>query len=66
MLLNEWQRLYTTITNMEVSRAVNNCKVHELRKLNDPVARFFDIVNCLYLRNCYEPMEQRLLTYEVS
>lgn len=66
MLLSEWRRLCTTITDAEVKRAVNKCKFHELVKLNDPVDRFLDIVNCLYLRNCYKPMKERLATYEVS
>ncbi|XP_019696325.1 mitochondrial-processing peptidase subunit beta-like [Harpegnathos saltator] len=64
MLLHEWRRLSTTITGMEVQRAVNKCMFHELMKLNDPVNRFFDIVNCLYLRDCYEPMNDRLTGYK--
>lgn len=66
MLLHEWRRLSTTITDMEVQRAVNKCIFHELTKLNDPVNRFFDIFNCLYLRDCYEPMSDRLARYNVS
>ncbi|XP_032685412.1 mitochondrial-processing peptidase subunit beta-like, partial [Odontomachus brunneus] len=63
MLLHEWRRLNTTITDMEVQRAVNKCIFHELMKLNDPVNRFLDIFNCLYLRDCYEPMSDRLARY---
>ncbi|XP_067211015.1 mitochondrial-processing peptidase subunit beta-like isoform X2 [Linepithema humile] len=64
MLLREWRKLYTTVTNLEVERAINKCKFQELKKLNDPVDRFFDIVNCLHLRKCYIPMEERLAKYE--
>lgn len=66
MLLSEWRRLCTIITNAEVERAVNQCIFHELTKLNDPVDRFFDIVNCLYLYNRYSSMEERFARYQVS
>lgn len=65
MLLHEWRKLCTSTTDKVVERAVNRCKFHELAKLNDPVDRFLDIVDCLHLRNCYEPMEERLAKYDV-
>lgn len=66
LLLSEWRRLCTIITNAEVERAINQCIFHELAKLNDPVEHFLDIVNCFYLCNYYNPMEERLTSYQVS
>jgi len=66
MLSSQWRRLCTLITNTEVERAVNQCIFQELTKLNDPVERFFDIVNSFYLCNHYNPMEERLACYQVN
>ncbi|XP_011879225.1 PREDICTED: cytochrome b-c1 complex subunit 1, mitochondrial-like isoform X2 [Vollenhovia emeryi] len=64
MLLSEWRRLCTISTDVEVERAVNQCVFHELTKLNNPMDRFFDMVNCFYLYNRYIPMKERFANYQ--
>lgn len=60
----QWMRLCTTITQKEVSRAVNQCKTKELLILNDPLNRFLDIVKNLYRYRDYKPVDQRVAEYE--
>lgn len=62
----QWMRLCTTITEKEVSRAVNQCKTKELMILNDPLSRFLDIVKNLYRYRYYKPVDQRVAQYEVK
>lgn len=63
-LQKEWMKLCTTITQKEVSRAVHQCITKDLLILNDPVNRFFDIVENVYRHGCYEPVEHRVVEYE--
>lgn len=63
-LQKEWMKLCTTITQKEVSRAVHQCITKDLLILNDPVNRFFDIVENVYRHGSYEPVEHRVMEYE--
>lgn len=65
-LQKEWMKLCTTITQKEVSRAVHQCITKDLLILNDPLNRFFDIVENVYRHGCYEPVEHRVVEYEVE
>ncbi|XP_043286049.1 cytochrome b-c1 complex subunit 1, mitochondrial-like [Venturia canescens] len=64
MVQNEWMRLCMEITSREVARAVNQCRMRELVRVNDSVDRFYDIAICLYRRGCYEPFNHRIARYE--
>ncbi|XP_076246228.1 mitochondrial-processing peptidase subunit beta [Calliopsis andreniformis] len=64
LLYRDWVRLCTTITQKEVSRAVNQCITKELMILNDPLCRFLDIAKNLFRYGRYCPIQQRILAYE--
>lgn len=66
LLQREWMKLCTTITQKEVLRAVNQCKLKDLTVLNDPTSRFFDIVQHTFRYGYYEPIQDRILEYEVK
>ncbi|XP_076622868.1 mitochondrial-processing peptidase subunit beta [Colletes latitarsis] len=60
----EWMRLCTTITQKEVSRAINQCKRKELMLLGNPQSCFFDIVKNVFRYGYYVPIQQRIIEYE--
>nr|XP_034188352.1 mitochondrial-processing peptidase subunit beta-like [Osmia lignaria] len=64
LLQREWMKLCTTITQKEVLRAVNQCKLKDLIVLSDPTSRFFDIVQYIFRYGYYEPIQNRILEYE--
>ncbi|XP_026672324.1 mitochondrial-processing peptidase subunit beta-like isoform X2 [Ceratina calcarata] len=59
-----WMKLCTTITEKEVSRAVNQCIAIDLMACNNSTNRFFDIVENVFRYGCYESIEQRVTEYE--
>ncbi|XP_076650155.1 cytochrome b-c1 complex subunit 1, mitochondrial [Halictus rubicundus] len=63
-LQKEWMRLCTTITEKEVSRAVNQCKRKELLLLNDPVNHLIDIIRNYLRYGYYIPIHERIIEYE--
>ncbi|XP_076170849.1 mitochondrial-processing peptidase subunit beta isoform X2 [Ptiloglossa arizonensis] len=65
VLQKEWMRLCTTITQKEVLRAINQCKMKELMLLNDPQSRFFDIVKNIFRYGYYIPIQQRVIEYQI-
>ncbi|KAG7202364.1 hypothetical protein KM043_018690 [Ampulex compressa] len=64
MLQKEWRRLYTTITDKEVTRAVNQCITQELTTLSNSEAHFLALIDVLFKRGYHEPMNERLARYE--
>lgn len=61
-----WMKLCTTVTEKEVSRAVNQCLTNDLIMLNDPMHRFFHIAECVFRCGHYEPLVGRISQYEVK
>ncbi|CAK9829133.1 Cytochrome b-c1 complex subunit 1, mitochondrial [Anthophora retusa] len=64
LLQSEWLKLCTSITEKEVSRAINQCITKELQVSNDPINHFLNIVESIYRYDCYEPLEERIIQYE--
>ncbi|XP_003703132.3 mitochondrial-processing peptidase subunit beta [Megachile rotundata] len=64
MIQREWMKLCICITEKEVARAVNQCKMKELMIQNNPTNRFFDIVKHIFRYGCYDPIPNRVAEYE--
>lgn len=60
----EWKKLCTCITEKEVARAANQCKMKELMIQNNPTNRFFNIVRHIFRYGYYVPIEDRVSEYE--
>lgn len=65
-LQKEWMKLCTVITEKEVSRAIHQCITKDLLILNNSENRFLDIVENVFRCGYYEPVEHRVVEYEVK